>query len=155
VESRREADRVWKREIPNLGGKDRIIGAGHQGPRKAELERPDGGAVGAFRIKEKQRRSSEFVQEIGHYDLSNSGDTICSTAAAIANSLRSAPCSPTSITPTGASPARWQGIEIAQRSSTLAIVVLRSTNRLTSRKRSAASREASDGATIGTVGMII
>src|SRR5262249_30248485 len=89
VEPRCKADRVGKREIPNPGGKDRIIGPAWHQAGEAELERPQGGAVGAFRIEEKQCRSRERVEKIAHfYALSNPGDTICSTAAAIANSRR-------------------------------------------------------------------
>ena len=57
-------------------------------------------------------------------------ETIVSTACAIASSRRSPPCSPIRPSPTGASPLRWQGIEMAQRSRKFATVGLRSSNRL-------------------------
>ena len=54
-----------------------------------------------------------------------------SAAAAIRNNLASPIVSPISINPTGASPGRWQGMLIAQRSRKLPKAVLRRTSRLT------------------------
>src|SRR5262249_38956697 len=111
VEACCKSDRVGKGEIPNLGGEDRIINLAPHGAAKAKLDSPDAHAVGAFRIEEKQRRSREPEEKIADLEshavvMPVPGDTICSTAAAIANNRRSAPCSPTSISPTGASPGR-------------------------------------------------
>ncbi len=66
VEPCRKSDRVGKREIPDLGGEDRIIGPARHGAGEAELERPDADAVGAFRIEEKQRRPRQLKEEIAH-----------------------------------------------------------------------------------------
>src|SRR5215467_4926310 len=154
VKSGRKSDRVGESQIPDLGGKDRIIAPAPHGAGEAQLERPYADRVGAFRVEEKQRRPRQLEKEIAHYDSSHPGDTICSTAAAIANSRGSAPCSPTSISPTGASPRRWHGTEIAQRSSRLAIPVLRSTSRLTAWNCSSVLSAASGGATTGAVGIM-
>src|SRR6516162_2578755 len=58
------------------------------------------------------------------------GDTTSSIAAAVERGRRSLPCLPKSITPAGASPARWHGIEMEQASRKLAIDGLRSTSML-------------------------
>src|SRR5439155_10167186 len=61
------------------------------------------------------------------------GDTTASIAAAMASKRRSAPCSPISMRPTGASPARWHGIETEQRLRKFAIDGLRRTRKLAMR----------------------
>ena len=81
------------------------------------------------------------------------GATNCSIAEAIVSSLRSAPVSPTSINPTGASPALWHGIDTAQRSKKFAIAVLRSSSRLAARAASGAYSSRKVGAITGTVGI--
>ena len=66
VEPRRKTDWVGKRQIPNLGGEDSIIGLVRYDAGEPELERPYGHPMGAFRIEKKERRSYQREEKIGH-----------------------------------------------------------------------------------------